>query len=112
MPKAQALILRREEHKDVLTIPLIVRIAIPRIKPLTVIIAVQFQQLRVAVRVSVYKMPSLPLPFEVFTISRLYRIRHHNALAFYTKYLHFLKCLHKPRYLQPEAIPGTAKARP
>jgi hypothetical protein len=35
-------------------------------------------------------------------LSGLYRIRHHNALVFRTKYLHFLlKCLHTPLYPKP-----------
>src|SRR3989344_2897284 len=31
----------------------------------------------------------------------LYLIRHRNARAPHTKYLHFLKCLHTPRYPKP-----------
>lgn len=32
---------------------------------------------------------------------RLNLIRHQNAIALYTKYLHFLKFLHAPPYPQP-----------
>ena len=101
MSDFRELILRREEHEDKPAIPLLAGKGIPHNEPLTVTVAMQRQQLRIAARVGVYRMPPLPLLLEVFTISELYRIRHRNAIAFYTKYLHFLKCLHKPRYLKP-----------
>lgn len=35
------------------------------------------------------------------TVYSILILRHRNAPALHTKYLHFLKCLHTPSYLKP-----------
>ena len=54
-------------------------------------------------RGELYRVPPMPPPLEnLVIILKLNRIRHRNALALCTKYLHFfVKCLHTPLYPKP-----------
>jgi hypothetical protein len=63
------------------------------------IVPVAITHVKFAIRVAeMCEAPSMSLPAKEYhyPIHRLYRISHDNAIALHTKYLHFLKCLHKP----------------
>ena len=90
--------MRDEEHEAILTIPPVVSVAVVGVQPATLVVAIDAENVRVAVGVGLYKAPSVPLLTREHrcSIHKLYRIPHRNAIVLYTKYLHFLKCLHKP----------------
>ena len=83
--------MRDEEHEAVLTIPPVVSVAVVGVQPATLVVAIDAENVRVAVRIGLYKAPSVPLPVREppRSIHRLYRIPHRNAIVLYTKYLHF-----------------------
>jgi len=51
----------------------------------TVLVEIRDVEVAVTVPHITCKMPSMSPPIEAFAISRLNRIRHHNAIAFCTK---------------------------
>lgn len=83
--------MRDEEHEAVLTIPPVVSVAVVGVQPATLVVAIDAENVRVAVRIGMYKAPSRPLPAREHprSIHRLYRTPHRNAIVLYTKYLHF-----------------------
>ena len=83
-------------------IPVVVEpVVVPVPNPIVEVEVANVQVAVIGVAVA-YREPSAQLPLEARAISGLHRIRHHNALAFYTKYLHFLlKFLHAPLYPKP-----------
>ena len=54
----------KREHERPVVIPLVVRVVPIAVHPLTVVIPIGVEHVRVAVRVGLYKAPSMPLPFE------------------------------------------------
>jgi hypothetical protein len=53
-----------EEHETVVTVPDIVRVAVVSVEPTFVVIVLNVEQVEVAVRVSLYKVSSIPPPVE------------------------------------------------
>ena len=51
-----------EEHKRVVTVPDIVRVAVVSVEPAFVVIVLDVEQVEVAIRVSLYKVSSIPPP--------------------------------------------------
>jgi hypothetical protein len=81
--------LRNSESETTVVVPVVVWPVIVGIEPTTIVVPVGIEQVRIAVEM--YKMTPIPPPLEAFAISELNRIRHHNALAFCTKYLQFFE---------------------
>ena len=56
--------MRGREHEAVLAIPPVVRPAIVRVQPPTIVVAIRTEEVRVAIRVVLYEIPSIPPPIE------------------------------------------------
>ncbi len=53
-----------DEHELIVGIELIARVAIVAVEPQTIIIALDIEQVQIAVRIRMYKASSKPLPLE------------------------------------------------
>lgn len=53
-----------EEDETVVTVPEIVRVAVVSVEPVFVVIVFNVEQVEVAIRVSLYKVSSIPSPVE------------------------------------------------
>jgi hypothetical protein len=53
-----------EEDETVVTVPEIVRVAVVSVEPAFVVIVFNVEQVEVAIRVSLYKVSSIPPPVE------------------------------------------------
>ena len=82
--------LATHEQEAIVSIPEVIRIAVVGIEPqLAIIVPLNVEHVEVAVRVGCVQKTILTTTPRI--LLRLYLIRHYNARALCTKYLHFLK---------------------
>ena len=56
--------LATNEHKAIISIPKVVRLAIISVEPVTIVIALHVEQVQITIGVVTYKVPSIPPLFD------------------------------------------------
>lgn len=81
------------EHPLVVSVPEVVRVAVVAVQPQVIVVVFDVEDLEVAIGVR-FVRSAIRYHCPLNDTSGLYFIRHHNARAPHTKYLHFLGYSH------------------